>query len=263
MLPPRDRRPPVTRLTSPRGAALRLHLIALGVAQFQGRPGRSTRNPFPLRPRTGTDVGWSDLLASASTAKVDGRVMMTSQDKRVRQLQSALDALDAASLVWLPHKAAGSGKYEGFELLEETATRARGEDPIPYRVPKKSEQTFSLPDTFLTSGWVHVLEDSEIALLCMTACRKHSIETDAVAVPAYERVQHYGIGRDAFEAHRWLERFGLLDVTSVNRHVDDGRSIDYEEEGSSLHRLRLVSEGFEEDGFTSVIGALDAQLARA
>lgn len=262
VLPPRELRPPITRLTSPRGAALRLHLVALGVAQFQGRPGRLAKNPYPLRPWSGTEVGWTDLLASPAVAKGDGRVLMTAQDKRVRQLHSALDALEAASLVWLPRKSAGAGKYEGFELLEETGARAADEDPIPYRIPKTGESTFWLPDTFVSSGWVHVLEDSEIALLCMTACRKHSIETTSVAVPAYERVQHYGIGRDGFEAHLWLERFGLLEVTSVGRHSDDGRSVDYADEGSSLHRLQLNVDGFPADGFTTVKGALDHQLAR-
>lgn len=261
MLPPRDQRPPVTRLTSPRGAALRLHLIAVAVAQFSGRAGQVKRNELPLRPRSG-QVGWTDLLASPAVAKTDGSVMVTEQDKRLRQVQSALDSLVAASLVWLPHQARGAGKYEAFELLDETATRSAGEDRIPYRIPKKVEPSFVIPDAFVSNGWVHVLEDSEIALLLMTACRVHSIEPGAVAIPAFHRVQHYGIGRDGFEAHRWLERYGLLDVVEVNRHADDGRSIDFAEEGASLHRLHLLSNGFDQDGFETVREALSHQLDR-
>lgn len=252
----------MTRVTSPRGAALRLHLTALAVTQFTGRVGQSKRNELPLRPRSG-QVGWTDLLASSAMAKTDGSVMMTEQDKRLRQLQSALDSLVEASLVWLPHQSRGAGKYEGFELLDETAGRSPADDHIPYRVPKKIESSFVIPDEFVTNGWVHVLEDTEIALLLMTACAVHSIETDAVAIPAYHRVQHYGIGRDAFEAHRWLERYGLLHVVEVNRHLDDGRSIDFAEEGAALHRLHLVNDGFQKDAITTVRESLSEQLDRA
>lgn len=261
LLPPREKRPPVTRLMSPRGAALRLHLLALADAQFRGRAGRATKNERPLRPGSGSEVGWSDLLASEAVMKGDGKFYATAQDKRLRQIHSALDSLKGAGLVELPHQSRGAGKYEEFELLEESASRAVGEDPVRYRVPKKTEATFSLPDTFVTKGWVHVLADTEIALLLMVACGRHSIETGAVAIPAYQRVQHYGIGRDAFEAHHWLQRFGLLEVIEVGRH-SDGRSEDYEEEGSSLHRLSLLLDGFDNDAVKVVRAAIEGQLER-
>jgi hypothetical protein len=188
---------------------------------------------------------------------------MSAQDKRLRQIHSALDALAEASLVWLPHKSDGSGKYENFELLEESGGRLPNQDQIRYRVPRKSEATFHLPDGFVLNGWMHVLEDTEIALLMMTACGLHSIERNAIAIPAFHRVQHYGVGRDAFEGHRWLDRFGVLEVVDVNRHFDDGRSIDYAEEGASLHRLTLRTDGFDQDAITTVRGAVAAQLERA
>lgn len=193
--------------------------------------------------------------------KGDGKVYMTAQDKRVRQIHSALDSLKGAGLVELPHHARGAGKYEEFELLEESGSRAVGEDPIRYQVPKKADLTFSLPDTFVTKGWVHVLADTEIALLLMVACGVHSIETGAVAIPAYHRVQHYGLGRDAFEAHHWLQRFGLLEVVDIGRH-SDGRSEDYEDEGASLHRLSLRLDGFEEDAVQVVRATVTGQLGR-
>lgn len=261
VLPPREDRPPVTRLMSPRGAALRLHLLALADAQFRGRAGRATKNERPLRPATSSEAGWSDLLASEAVMKGDGKVYMTAQDKRVRQIQSALDALKGAGLVELPHRARGAGKYEEFELLEETGGRVLGEDPIRYRVPRKTELTFSLPDAFVTMGWVHVLADTEIALLMMVACGRYSIENGAVAIPAFHRVQHYGLGRDAFEAHRWLQRFGLLEVIEVARH-SDGRSEDYDDMGASLHRLSLRREGFEQDAAKVARASIEGQLAR-
>lgn len=261
VLPPKEKRPPVTRLMSPRGAALRLHLLALADAQFRGRAGRATKNVRPLRPGSSSDVGWSDLLASEAVMKGDGKYYATAQDKRVRQIHSALDALKGAGLVELPHQARGAGKYEEFELLEESASRVVGEDPVRYRVPKKSDATFSLPDAFVTKGWVHVLADTEVALLLMVACGRHSIDTGVVAIPAYHRVQHYGLGRDAFEAHHWLQRFGLLEVVEVGRH-SDGRSEDYEDEGSSLHRLSLNLDGFEADAVLTVRSVIEGQLAR-
>lgn len=262
VLPPRENRPPVTRLMSPRGAALRLHLLALADAQFRGRPGRATKNVRPIRTVSPEEPGWSSLLASEAVMKGDGKVYMTAKDKRVRQIQSALDALKVAGLVELPHYARGAGKYEEFELLEETSGMVPGDDPIRYLVPKMSESTFWLPDGFVTEGWVHLLADTEIALLLMVACGRHSIESEAVAIPAFHRVQHYGVGRDAFEAHLWLQRFGLLEVHEVGRH-SDGRSEEYEEEGASLHRLSLRPEGLAENGARVVRAVIEGQLARA
>ena len=192
--------------------------------------------------------------------KGDGAVYVTAQDKRVRQLHSGLDALKAAGLVELPHQQRGAGKYERFRLLDETAARTTGQDALPYRVPTKTEPTFVLPDSFVTRGWVHVLADTEIALLCMVACGLHSIDADAVAIPAFHRVQHYGIGRDAFEAHHWLTRFGLLEVTMVDRH-EDGRSENFAWDGASLHRLRLSDDGFDDDAVRVVSEAIKIQLS--
>jgi len=58
--PPREHRPPATRLISSRGTALRTILIALFEAQVRSRPGTYPGNGRPLF--TKRDVtGWTDL----------------------------------------------------------------------------------------------------------------------------------------------------------------------------------------------------------
>ena len=49
-VPPRDERPPATRLFTPRGAALRFHILALAEAQIRTRAGATPSNRRPLRP---------------------------------------------------------------------------------------------------------------------------------------------------------------------------------------------------------------------
>ncbi|ABL84144.1 MULTISPECIES: hypothetical protein [unclassified Nocardioides] len=260
--PPRDERPPATRLLTPRGAALRFHILALAEGQIRTRAGATPSNRRPLRPDYDNKVGWTDLLASSAQWAGSGRVVMSAQDKRLRQVTSSLDLLEASGLVRLPRKTRAKGKYEEFELLDETTSRKPPEEPLPYTVPKRSESVFSLPVEFVTRGWVHVLEDSEIAVLLMTASGVGSIDPAHVAIPARVRLQHYGIGPDAFEAHRWLERFGLIDVFEVGRN-SDGTAENFAEEGAMLHRLAMKKDGFEADAPTTVRGAIEKRLKMA
>ena len=130
----------------------------------------------------------------------------------------------------------------------------------------KSEPTFLLPEGFISRGWVHVLEDSEINVLLMAACGWGGLSTEdgAIAVPSEVRLRRYGISRDSFgAAHPMLEKFGLLSVIEVGRH-DDGRSVGYGEDGAAhVHRLRLLPGGFEEDAFPKVSEVIEQELARA
>lgn len=261
-VPPREERPPVTRLFTPRGAALRFHILALAEAQIRTRAGATPANRRPLRPNYDNKVGWTDLLASGAQWAGSGRVVMSPQDKRLRQVTSSLDLLEESGLVRLPRNTRAKGKYEEFELLDETTSRWPHQEPLPYTVPKRSESIFSLPVEFVTHGWVHVLEDSEIAVLLMAACGVGSIDPSRVAIPARVRLQHYGIGPDAFEAHRWLERFGLIDVFEVGRNPD-GTVENFAEEGAMLHRLAVKTEGFAADAFTTVCAAIEKRLKMA
>lgn len=259
-VPPRERRPPATRIGTSRGAALRLELTALALAQTRHRAGKRVTNHLPLRPDNGADLpmGWIDLIASPAVHH-SGRTSMTANDKKLRQLNNALDRLEQAGLVGFPPSSGRNVSREGFELLDERGHPGRPAGlPLEYRIPLAREAVFELPKEFVTKGWVHVLEDSEINLLLMAACGDGNIASagGVIAIPGDIRVRHYGIGRDPFSAaHPMLRRFGLLDVIETNRHLD-GRGVDYADDGAHLHRLSLLPDGFQENALEKVAAVL-------
>ncbi|VXB16320.1 hypothetical protein ARTHRO9V_1220001 [Arthrobacter sp. 9V] len=146
-----------------------------------------------------------------------------------------------------------------FTLLNEVGYDVvRGHEE--YKVPKR-EPVFALPDGFLSAGWLHVLEDSEIALVLMIACGVGGLqEEQRLVMPSATRLLRYGIHRDAFSsARKTLEWFGLLDVEEYRRH-EDGRAEDID---LRVHRLGLLPEGFKMPALPTVIDALEQQLERA
>lgn len=267
-LPPREQRPPATRLSTSRGAALRFELTALALAQARKAAGASVDNPLPLVPRQidAKPIGWIDLISSDAKLSSDGRVSVTPNDKKLRQVQSALQRLSDTGLIELPRRGVAKDVYENFLLLDERGPAARPDGPaLKYRVPHRSESVLELPAAFVNSGWLQVLEDSEIALLMMVACGRGKIagEVDgSVAIPGGTRVLHYGIGRDSFGAHVLLEKVGLLTVREVGRH-SDGRALDYNEDGeTNLHRLRLLPAGFEAPALATLLESVEYELDR-
>ncbi len=260
-LPPPNHRPPATSLISPRGSALRFHLLAIAEAQLQSRAGQASKNRRPVRAYSGDGVAWTDLLTSSASDAASGRTAMNVREKKVRQIISSLDRLAERGLVELPNRNKGAGKYEGFQLLDETRSHGPGLDPIPYRTPKAKESTLSLPIDFVLQGWLHVLEDTEIAMLLMIACGRGSIDPSKVAIPAGVRLGNYGIGRDAFEAHKRLANLDLIRVEEVGRH-QDGRAEDFSTEGASLHRLSLNEPGFSALAHEALSAEIDYQLSR-
>lgn len=257
-LPPPKERPPATGLLSPRGSALRLELILLGVAQHQ-RAGAEFKNEFPLMPGYKQDhsLAWVNLITTAGQVAGSGNFKATPLSKKSRSLNAALDVLEDAGFVFYPSSAQVRGRREGFLLMDERGSALA--DLPTYRVPRSGESTVALPPGFLHNGWVHVLEDSEIALLLMVACGKGALPDPAgwIAIPAEDRLSNYGLGRDAFSAaHPILREMGLLEVQRVGRH-SDGRAVDFEVEGPSLHRLRLVRHGFEENSYDVACEALE------
>ncbi|WP_131103456.1 hypothetical protein [Ornithinimicrobium sufpigmenti] len=257
-VPPPTERPPATRLLSPRGSALRLELIALGVAQRR-KAGSEFKNDLPLAPgyTHGGSAAWAQLITTPAQYAGAGNVRATPLTKRRRSLTDALDVLANAGLVDYPRTGDDRGRREGFLLLDERATSPT--DRLTYRVPTSKESTVLVPPGFLHKGWVHVLEDSEIALLLMVMCGLGKLPDSEgwVAIPAGERLLNYGLSRDAFSAaHPVLREMGLLEVQSVGRH-SDGRVIDFRSEGPSLHRLKLVPEAFEEKAYDFALEALD------
>lgn len=258
-VPPPAERPPATRLLSPTGSALRLEMILLGVAQSR-RAGSEFRNDLPLTPRYDSKLGaaWVNLITTPAQHASKGRHLATPMDKRKRTIESALKSLAAVGLVTFPRWSDARGKREAFLLMDERAT-APATTAMTYRVPRAKEETFTLPVEFLRNGWVHVLEDSEIALLLMVHCGIGSLPDSNgwIAIPAATRLLDYGISRDNFSAaHPILEEMGLLEVQSVGRHWD-GQVVDFESEGPSLHRLRPVAGGLDQRGYSVARAALE------
>lgn len=264
--PKRGLRPPATMISSSKGAALRMYLTALAAAQIKNRPGRKVPLDIPLATFS-REWGWNDIVATPAVASGRGATSSTIREKKARTLHTALDTLEEAKLVHLPGTPGKRGRHEGFSLFDEAGWQ-RGGDPLPYAVPAKNEDYFTLPVGFVTGGWLHVLEDSEITLLLMVACRRGTltaigddpdIAPGEVAIPADIRLRHYGIHRDPFStARKTLEWFGLLGVREMDRH-DDGRA---EDAGIRLHRLSLLNDGFESPALDTVRETIDRQLER-
>jgi len=259
-LPDKEDRPPATRVMSPRGAALRVFLAALFETQARTRPG----NRLPLVGGGGA-TSWTDLLASDARSSGTGKYHMSASAKKLRQMESALDRLAAVELIELTGKEdePGTGKYEKFRLMHEGGRRATGPN-VPYQAPDpQQEPVFPVPVTLFTNGWVHVLEDTELAFILMTAACHHSMSGQAFRIPAADRLLRFGIGRDAYEAHVLLSQLGLVTVTQdPGRHLD-GKVKDYGHGGKPLpHTLGFVPAGFDRDALPTLSRQIDYLLGR-
>ena len=82
--------------------------------------------------------------------------------------------------------------------------------------PRRS--VFPVPVTLFTNGWVHVLEDSEIAFILMMAAACHGMG----GLPVVSRRRAACCGWDAarrYEAHMMLSRLGLVTVSPDGRRA--------------------------------------------
>jgi hypothetical protein len=254
-LPPRPQRPPLTRILTPNGAALRLYLLGLFEAQANSAPGMP---PLEL-PLVGSHfkVGWTDLLASSAQAEGRGNVSISVTDKKIRQLHSALTRLAAKTvkLVYLPNAERRVGKYEQFQLLDEGGVQDEGENSA-YVVPAPRATIVSLPSNLFLNGWIHTLEDTEIAFLMMIFHQRRE-KGGLVKISSYDRVGHFGIGPDAYATHRLLQRFGLIDAYRHPDRDEMGRVGNPNNPHSLvLHQFRLLDDGFDEPATKVITEAL-------
>lgn len=264
LLPPPNERPPATRLASPRGIALRAFLTAVFVAQSRSggeRPG----NTLPMNNLDA--VSWVDLFATPAVRGGGEKTYASVRDKKARQLQHALGRLSAddVQLVYLPNGAKAVGKYEGFLLLHERgAPYGDGENGDRYTVPvpASDERLLQLPAGLFLNGWIHLLEDSELAFLLMLAWLHARFGNQPVFVKSDIRLLHFGLGKDAYEAHRMLNRLGLVDVQEdPNRHFEGGQVSGYNDgHHPKLHRFQLLHEGFDKQATATVRTAIEHKL---
>lgn len=259
--PPRELRPPATRISSSKGSALRLELTVLALLQLYRKPGAAAHLAALQIPVAGDsqNTGWADLVAALPSNINMGGTYYSARDKRARTVRSALETLEAAGLVDVPGKHGERNRFEGFVPLHEAGATVLGERE-EYAIPAISEEAFALPSGFILNGWLHVLEDSEISVLLMAACGVGSWTEDGLkAFPGMVRLCRYGIHRDSYSAARkTLEWLGLLEVKEVGRHVD-GRA---EDDVRFLHRIGLRTAGFEQPALPAIQSALQSQLAR-
>jgi|SRR5579859_1031146 len=259
LLPPRSDRPPATRLVSPRGIALRLYLTAIFVAQSR-LPGALPANKLPLAAADAA-VSWADLVATPGVP----RRYHGQREKKLRQMHDALRRLSGPELqlVRLPNfHRTPTGGYEGFLLMHEGGTPAGGDDNQLYTVPAPDSKTMYLPGGLFRSGWIHVLEDSELAFLLMLACLRSRSGNTRVFATGEERLLQFGLGRDAYESHRVLAQLGLVKVHPGphpgRRYGKAGRYL--RSDPPKLHRFELLNEGFDEPALPNARGLM-ARLA--
>jgi len=82
----------------------------------------------------------------------------------------------------------------------------------------------------------------------MLACLRSRSDTRPVFAPSEVRLLQFGLGRDAYEAHRILSRLGLVRVhagTHLGRRLGKtGRYL--KSDPPKLHRFELLNDGFDE-----------------
>lgn len=265
--PHRSLRPSATRISTSQGVALRLYLAALAVSQAHTRPGKRARPDLALGK---AGLGWSDLVATKAETHSTGTVMINYRDKKKLSVRNALKTLQNAKLVELPGQADSHHSSEAPVIFLHEAGQQKKGDSAPYQVPQHHEvERFLLPAEFITNGWIHVLEDSEITLLLMVCCGwgrlmpgadQADILPGEVAIPGGVRLCHYGIHRDPYtRALKSLRWFGLLEVREVNRHLSDGRAVDSD---LQLHRLKILPDGFERPAIPHVLRVIGDRLGR-
>lgn len=257
-------RPPATRIMSPTGSALRLYLLALYEARLHARPGQRPSNRHPLINYDSPGKGWVDLLAPRNELTRGGptNVAMSSADKKKRRIVSALGNLahDELQLVHLPNRGKPVDTYEHFQLMHEAGLQAHA-DPVPYTVPPAKEDHFALPAALFLNGWIHVLEDTELTFLMMLIHWQQKTGMPLVKIPSDIRVLHYGIGRDAYEAHQLLARFGLIELDADPDRRSDGTVVNHKGTAwNPLDQFRIITSGLENSAVEVTIKGIRQEL---
>ncbi len=262
-LPPREQRPPLARLISPRGLALPMELTALFVAQTvrNRRQGHPTFT-LPIEARRSDQIGWADLVAAVAEHDPASERAVTRSDNRLRQLKTALDTLakPELGLVTLPRAGAARTKYEDFQLRDENGTRDVG-PAVDYVVPKSTEPVVTVPVAFFLNGWIHALTDSEIAAWLMfrslNALDTPEQDRPGVHLSGEHRLRYYGLSKDTWESHRTLSLFGLLHVEAAEGRRVDGTVEDYDPRSApQRHRFWVTDEALQQPALPAVLAGV-------
>jgi hypothetical protein len=186
---------------------------------------------------------------------------MTQQDKKRRHLGSALNTLFKADVVALPHRGDARNKHRGFLLKREGGARADAN--VLYTVPRRSDESFVVPATLFTHGWINVLSDGELAFLLMSAYLTRNGTHEGYQVPGYTRLLHMGVGPETYEAHRLLSVFGLVAIGHQPGRRPDGTvpNIGGGRPNPMPDTVSYLPEGFDESALHTVTRVIDRMLA--
>ncbi|WP_191089805.1 hypothetical protein [Nesterenkonia ebinurensis] len=204
------------------------------------------------------NAGWADLVAVQPTDSNNHSNFISARHKRARTVRECLMTLERAGLVSISGAPKERNRFGGFVLLNEAGPEVGG-GQVEYTVPRRREKIFKMPSGFVLKGWIHLLEDSEIAVLLMAACHSGGWPEDGLwAIPGDVRLRHYGIHRDRYSvARKTLEWLGLLNVDEVNR-FRSGRA---EKNARLVHRIGLRDQGFEVEALPKMRELLERQLS--
>ena len=263
--PPEASRPPLARLITSKGLALRTALTSLFVAQCSLTSPANLQGKVP-NPEDDS-LGWRHLVLAPAVHDPDSVRAVRLLDNQVRQIKRAFDRLAGAEIGIVEQRRRGvpRKRYEEMQLLHEGGVRATGPAPA-YRLPKADEPTVDFPIDFFLNGWLNVLEDSEIASWLMFRHRCGSPSAYAagyagVELSGEDRLATYGLARTVWDTHQLLGVLGLVVHQADGRRRRDGSVEDYNSMGKGVrHRFRMADTPLGDPAMVSAITDIEADL---
>lgn len=217
-------RPPATRMVARKRHSLKLMLSMIYVAHLDSDSHGNFVNDRPNTPRRGGRASWLELAGLRS--KPGGAPSVYVRAWR-RQVTTAIRNLVEIDLASLTGTQGAAGRYNRFQLLEET-----GVDSRVYRVPGERQaatgDAIEVPADFFRKGWHLVLTDLEIVTLLAiihrtwvlrNATRSRGFHDVGVDLKESVRWDTYGLSGEAYSTVHLLDRFDCIDLTDpmVNR----------------------------------------------
>ncbi|MCG7286388.1 hypothetical protein MHY85_10450 [Cellulomonas sp. ACRRI] len=209
-----------------------------------------------LPPLEGSDghPGLLDLVVPPATGSdAESRFVATPRVNRLRQAKQALARLEREGLL---ESDGGRGNARRYWMMEETAV---GDGPTAKRyIRPTNAATFTLPVEFYTQGWIHLLDDSELAALLMFLVRQEQAgEGLGFKVLGEHRLRQFCLARDTLDRHVFLEDVGLLRHVPADSRRADGTVVDART-GAPLepHTYWTVPEGLQAPALNAVLAAI-------
>jgi hypothetical protein len=113
----------------------------------------------------------------------------------------------------------------------------------------RPDDHFTVPAALFTRGWIHVLEDTELALLLIVCYGQAKHPGEAFRILTGDRQRRHGLGRDAYsDSARILASLGLIHVDADQEpRVTRAATGNGNRWSSRPHEFRLLPDGFDAD----------------